>query len=352
MRRRYKLLKFFAFVSLIMEYLIVFSFVKPIFGTLSYCSNFNTGTYKLSSEYQSNGLCQDNCVGYAFAIVNDDDCYCSNFMPSEVVDLSDCYIECSGYPIEYCGGEDYYGYIELGEASGTITESESVIETYSSELTSSTIIPTSLSTLTSSSLLTSYDSTPTSSSTSSTIESPSSLPEIPTTSSLVSASTSLNVITSVIYSVHTVTADQSTHYVTSQISTTILASETSSAVNKSGFFQSKGKVAGVFTVVAIVGLVLLCLLVFMIFRCVRHKNDEELDNESVTVKGTPIQKQKFDINEEELSDESFGTPVIDNNGDSTYIDQRLDVHKFHEDDIMSLGDHQDYTRKVLRIRNP
>lgn len=52
----------------------------------------------------------------------------------------------------------------------------------------------------------------------------------------------------------------------------------------------------------------------------------------------------------------FGTPIIDNHGDSTYVDQRLDVGTFsniHEnDEVLSLNDNEDYSRKVLRVTNP
>lgn len=49
----------------------------------------------------------------------------------------------------------------------------------------------------------------------------------------------------------------------------------------------------------------------------------------------------------------FGTPIIDKNGESTYVDQRLDVGRFEEEeDVESLNDGQDYSRKVLKVTNP
>lgn len=61
-----------------------------------------------------------------------------------------------------------------------------------------------------------------------------------------------------------------------------------------------------------------------------------------------------------ISDD-YGTPIINNRGDSTYIDQRLDFDSFKpihgalthsHDDMFSLGDDIDYSRRVLKLANP
>ncbi|KAH3682649.1 hypothetical protein WICPIJ_006381 [Wickerhamomyces pijperi] len=67
-----------------------------------------------------------------------------------------------------------------------------------------------------------------------------------------------------------------------------------------------------------------------------------------------------------LTSNDYGTPIIDNRGESTYIDQRLDFNAFNtnngvqdqtqinqvQDDTASLDDDVDYSRRVLKIANP
>jgi hypothetical protein len=72
-------------------------------------------------KYQSNGWCHDHCVGdYAFAIVQDFNCWCSNYAPGVTSSSDNCDTECPGYT-EFCGGNGFYGYIALNKtSSGTI----------------------------------------------------------------------------------------------------------------------------------------------------------------------------------------------------------------------------------------
>lgn len=73
--------------------------------------------------YQSNGACQKTCVGnYAFAIVQYQQCWCSNYAPADQLDLSQCNAPCPGYPDDKCGDKDdgLFGYIKLNlSPSGT-----------------------------------------------------------------------------------------------------------------------------------------------------------------------------------------------------------------------------------------
>lgn len=115
--------------------------------TVEYCSSLNTASgdpSKLPIEhdvvlglmlilpaiaywkYQSNGWCHDHCVGnYAFAIVQDFNCWCSDYAPGVTSSSDNCNTKCPGYS-ELCGGNDYYGYIALNKApSGTIGASDS-----------------------------------------------------------------------------------------------------------------------------------------------------------------------------------------------------------------------------------
>lgn len=122
----------------------------------TYCSNENTGSdysvgmwtcllgkiYRLltlnpdTSIYQSNGNCFDQCVqDYAFAIVQYEDCWCSNYIPANQVSTSECNQECPGYPSDLCGNSNtgLYGYIQLYQsASGTLGSSSASSTTSSS----------------------------------------------------------------------------------------------------------------------------------------------------------------------------------------------------------------------------
>ncbi|KAF8540125.1 hypothetical protein BDD12DRAFT_45358 [Trichophaea hybrida] len=89
-----------------------------------YCSDVNTGSDSSpnTSTYQSNGLCYDTCNAgsYAFAILQGQDCWCSNYVPA--TDASGCNDPCPGYPSDTCGNmqKNLYGYMALpNKPSGT-----------------------------------------------------------------------------------------------------------------------------------------------------------------------------------------------------------------------------------------
>lgn len=109
-----------------------------------YCSNQNTGSsygagepscydrpsrilvtdlLQVNDIYNSNGACATQCQGsYAFAVVQYQNCWCSNYAPANQVDTSQCNQQCPGYPDDLCGNANsgLYGYIALNAApSGT-----------------------------------------------------------------------------------------------------------------------------------------------------------------------------------------------------------------------------------------
>lgn len=92
---------------------------------LSLCSSQNTGSDNDAQfwTWQSNGWCHDQCIdNYAFAIVLENDCWCSNYAPADTTDTSDCSDTCPGYPDEFCGNKakGLYGYVALNnKPSGT-----------------------------------------------------------------------------------------------------------------------------------------------------------------------------------------------------------------------------------------
>lgn len=110
-----------------------------------------------SSIYQSNGKCFDACVqNYAFAIVQYQKCWCSNYIPARTTSTGSCNQDCPGYPDEQCGSSSagLFGYIALSKSpSGTLgassnSPSPSVVVVQSSTQVVSTkspgmVLPTS-----------------------------------------------------------------------------------------------------------------------------------------------------------------------------------------------------------------
>lgn len=69
----------------------------------------------------SNGKCNDRCSGsYAFAIIQGQNCWCSNQAPGSTTNAFNCNQQCPGYPYEWCGSTsaNLYAYFSTG---GTVT---------------------------------------------------------------------------------------------------------------------------------------------------------------------------------------------------------------------------------------
>jgi hypothetical protein len=80
--------------------------------------------------YQSHGHCGDICRAdnFAFAILQSDKCWCSNYAPDDsvTVDQGECDTKCPGYD-EFCGGKNAFGYLYLNKKpSGTLGAGTSV----------------------------------------------------------------------------------------------------------------------------------------------------------------------------------------------------------------------------------
>ncbi|KAF3767574.1 hypothetical protein M406DRAFT_253841 [Cryphonectria parasitica EP155] len=118
---------------------------------IAYCASINTGTTAANSSiYMSEGLCYDQCndEGYALAVLQDEDCWCADYVPDsdDQVDTSKCDTACPGYPSDYCGGDDLYGYLALDAAvSGTSGGTSSTATSTSTTHTSSTAKTTTTS---------------------------------------------------------------------------------------------------------------------------------------------------------------------------------------------------------------
>ncbi|CAI5757226.1 unnamed protein product [Candida verbasci] len=142
--------------------LIKFTYSIP----LNLCSSVNIGSFEENTQFMSTGECRKQCTGkgYIVAIVNQHDCYCSNNVPEDTTDLSNCNTGCPGIDTEQCGGNGYYGYLLFGNPSATVGNDEtSTTSTESSSTNQQTI-----SSQTTTSQTTSSSSTSSSTSTSST----------------------------------------------------------------------------------------------------------------------------------------------------------------------------------------
>ncbi|KAH8911367.1 hypothetical protein BR93DRAFT_965163 [Coniochaeta sp. PMI_546] len=97
---------------------------------MDYCASINTASMSANhSIYQSDGLCYGFCASdFALAIVQDDSCWCSNFVPDKAVQVatSQCNKACPGFPDDVCGADGLYGYMLLQrQPSGTIGSDQS-----------------------------------------------------------------------------------------------------------------------------------------------------------------------------------------------------------------------------------
>jgi len=95
--------------------------------------------------YQSNGACQQTCGGYAFAVVQYQNCWCSNYVPAHQVSVNQCNLDCPGFPDEKCGNQDQglYGYVQLASPSGTAGGSSSATSTTQTSSSTSYTPPSS-----------------------------------------------------------------------------------------------------------------------------------------------------------------------------------------------------------------
>ncbi|KAF2449004.1 hypothetical protein P171DRAFT_222744 [Karstenula rhodostoma CBS 690.94] len=95
-----------------------------------YCSSQNTSPDDAFFwTWQSNGKCHDYCVeqgDFAFFVIQDKNCWCTNYIPAEQSDISDCSETCPGFDSENCGkAGQYYIYVNLnGNAAGTVGASQ------------------------------------------------------------------------------------------------------------------------------------------------------------------------------------------------------------------------------------
>ncbi|KAI9930012.1 hypothetical protein MW887_011822 [Aspergillus wentii] len=287
---------------------------------IAYCSTVNTGSSfnANSSIYQSNGACQELCnADYAFGILMDKRCWCSNIAPNKAtnVDVSECSDGCPGYPADSCGNESkgYYAYLEMSMhmASGTATVSSTATSTGTSSSSS--------------------DSTSSGDS---------------TTTGTVAVHTVAGVVETV-----TVGGSQST--------------SSSSSSNSSGDSSSlsKGAVAGV-VVGSVAGCVGIILLIFLVLAAKRRAraNSPDPSVQNILLDGRQSKGSQMSFMKGVFSDNhshtlSAGSSITPQRM-PTFTDNRMKTdaalyhHGHHRDSTTSLQDNEDYSRPVLRLTNP
>ncbi|KAI5777690.1 hypothetical protein EDC01DRAFT_623737, partial [Geopyxis carbonaria] len=212
--------------------------------------------------FQSYGYCTEKCrSSYAFAILQGDSCWCSNYAPGSDSGTG-CDESCPGYPANKCGNTEkaLYAYLSLTKSpSGTMSSStESTKET--------TTKPTTTSTSTS------------------------------TSTSLSSDSTTLITKTTAKPRVTVITRVDGYKTITISPTETSTPTNTPSAASTAGsesFFSNTGRAVGL-----AVGLALLLLLIvgaFLLWRHRRNKYREALYSQSQSPTGTaagPVGRQR------------------------------------------------------------
>ncbi|KAJ3560173.1 hypothetical protein NPX13_g9397 [Xylaria arbuscula] len=332
---------------------------------IEYCASMNTAdTPTNSSTWQSNGLCHDYCVdlSYAFAILQEHDCWCSNYVPAESsqVDSGECSDTCPGWTPDTCGADGLYGYIALDLSPSGTAEASSSTST-STKQTTTTEEPPNTVTVT----VDSPTSTTTSSSTTSSTTADSDTTTSQTSKTTKTADTTISTPTT---SIKTVTAGGTISYQTVTVAPTTTpdggngagSSADTSGTTKSSQGLSSGAAAGVAIGVLALVAIIAGVIVFFWLRRKRHRQ-EQLNSRphsglsgSQGVMSTPTTTMASIWDGENTSTGRRSSRLMPHDPRmdpfTTNIYARFE-NKSRES-INTLQDNQDYSRKVLRTTNP
>ncbi|RLV94729.1 hypothetical protein JA1_001526 [Spathaspora sp. JA1] len=251
----------------------------------------------------SNGLCQTTCLnqGKGVAILSGTDCYCSNNVPGDTVDLSKCAIGCPGYKDqENCAGNGFFGYLVTNGPSSTVFQSSSTTSSANNKPSTQQNAPgTTMVTKTTQVTQTDEDND--------TVQVTLTVSQTNSQSTTSTSSSQISVQPSTVFSYITVNGTVSqefkTLYITQNESQSSGSSQSSNAndaqvtpppttdpstdtaepqnQNKSTFFDDTAKVAGTFTAV---GVVVLGVVSGILYCCCigsrNHNNGDFTDEES------------------------------------------------------------------------
>ncbi|KMU83359.1 YlTSR1 [Coccidioides immitis H538.4] len=299
--------------ALFFVFLYVLTFLQsstPVKGIeLLYCSPLNTGSDfdTVISDFQSNGRCRETCIGkYSFAILQGKSCWCSDAVPGDITDVSDCSDSCPGYPKDKCGSvrKRLYGYIQLDKRPTT---------TIAGSTTSLTGTPS----LSSSSSLSSPSST-------------SFADQVTVTVTLTQTGSPTTFFTST----------------KSSLTTNPTSSETSSVSNLNG-----GQIAGI-VIGSLAGFGIIIALIFLIVRAHRRRERQRSQRNELfnpfhePAVPTPVFRPHL-TTEKPPAQSFLRVP----NSRDTRLKNGIYPNGSRRSNV-SLQDHQDYSRPVLRLTNP
>ncbi|KAG9247174.1 hypothetical protein BJ878DRAFT_217312 [Calycina marina] len=372
---------------------LIYSLVSTVAatGTVRYCSSLNTGSTftGVVDEFQSYGACFTTCDidnDYAFAIIQGNECWCSDYAPGVTTDTDDCNETCPGYEDDICGADGLFAYYTMNKAvSGTIGASSSTAAT-----TSTTPIPvtpepalaqTKTVFITRSPAEPTSTEVPTVSITKTTSTTAASTPAVTTKDS--SPTTTLNWTPTPVTSLETINSIVRT--VTAIPSVSPAAAESSSvdvAGNSSGGGIGAKGIAGIS-----IGTIALAALVFSGFFFLWRRKKRQLHKaEEERAANQEIEERKRSSTAG-LRETSMGRTmsqgsrfVLGTNGKTLVggfepqpvertgsgdrmslqgfkdVDPRLDPFGVHyarsRESLNTINDHEDYSRKILRTTNP
>ncbi|KAI1105832.1 hypothetical protein F4804DRAFT_349725 [Jackrogersella minutella] len=313
---------------------------------MAYCASVNTASSAANSSiYQSDGLCHDFCLAdFAYAIIQDSDCWCSNYTPddSTQVDTSKCDTQCPGFPADTCGADGLWGYMTL-EKSPTGTKG-SGSSSSSPDPVTETVHNTVTLTPTTASASTTHSTT-----------------AVPDTSESSATATTPTV------SVHTVTAGGTVSLQTVTVApTSTTGADTSPDANSSGMTASQhglstGQAVGV--AIGVLGAVAIAVGagVFFWLRRRRQGQGDAITDSPGSHRGSSAGMMSTPTTA--MASVWDGDNTSSGRRNSRYMphDPRMDPYaaniysrfenKSHES-INTLQDNHDYSRKVLRTTNP
>jgi len=345
----------------------------PAFAAnVKYCSTFNTGEGfdSVIDIYQSHGACTTTCTAgkYAFAIVQGNQCWCSNYAPSD--NSASCSEGCPGYPDEKCGDtmNEAFGYLALpAKPSGTKGPSSTKPTVSSTSLPSRDEPPTPTPVISISTVTTEKEGS---------VETVTTISTAQQTKTTKDDETTKTSSTEDGGQASTVTQSNGAITVTAKpigqpLNSGAPSTSASSTSNKSGI--SGGAIAGI--VIGVIAALILLIGAFLLWR--RRKRAAAMDSESPHEKiaaggagmiGGSRRKSVIGLGSGAKSpngttmDGSNITPTSSAEGGEVPYDPRLDPHSlFARYDqttgssrmsVRSLRDDADYSRRVLRLANP
>lgn len=327
---------------------------------MTYCASINTGSGDATTnKWMSDGLCYDTCTGSAFAIVQDSNCWCSDYVPDESTqtDTGDCNTSCPGYPDDTCGGDGLYGYMDLGQSpSGTKGASTSTTKATSTTQEVTTTVENGVTTT----VLDTVTLVPTTSD-----ESTTTTPTSQTTTAKTSTTTDSPTTDIPTTSLRTVTAGGTTQIQTVTVLPTATVGQGAESTTSAQPTAESGGIAtgaAVGIAIGVIGFIGILGAIGVFFWLRRRRNEQEAMVErsnsgrgsSAGMMSTPRTEMASVWDSEQLSGNRRNSRIMPH-------DPRMDPFAANlynradnksRESVNTIQDNHDYSRKVLRTTNP